>query len=175
MQPRRKPFLRQYADQAVPVLHRLQEQLDELVAAREAQDEQAILPLLGEVGEGFRMLGRMDHARAPLEEAVALADRLGDARRAMVNRLRLATLQQYANDQDGALALFDDALARARDLGLLVDFVQQHRGKCLAELGRWDEAIAEFEAALTKREAGGDPDLIASTREALDLARERRR
>lgn len=173
MQIRRKPFLRQYAEKAVPVLTRLQEQLDELADAREANDEEATLPLLGEVGEGYRMLGRLDLARAPLEEAVQLADQRGDARRGMVNRLRLATLMQYAGEHEAAIAMFDDGVARARSLGLLVDFALQHRGKCLAELGRWEAAIADFEAALAGREKADDAALVASTREALELARER--
>lgn len=171
MPPARTRFLRQVATPSPSQLARLQEQLAELAIARESGDRQATLALLGELGEAYRMLGFLDEARPLLTEAVEVADRHADARRALVNRLRLATLLQYAEEHDAALPLFGAALARAEALGLLVDYVRQHRGKCLAELGRWDEAIADFEAALAARARGGDAALITSSREALELAR----
>jgi tetratricopeptide (TPR) repeat protein len=51
------------------------------------------------------------------------------------------------------------------------DFALQHLGKCLVEMGRVDEAIACFDRALILRWMKADPELIASTEEALAGAR----
>lgn len=168
---RRKPFLRHYADEALPLVRAIQENMDELTRARAEGDPVALIPILGELGEAFRLLGQLDRALPYTTEALELARAQGRAKWVLTNGLRLATLLQYRNDHAAAEPLFIEALAGARALGLLEDFVLQHWGKCLAELGRRDEAIACFERALVLRQTRGDAALIASTEEALDLAR----
>jgi len=50
----------------------------------------------------------------------------------------------------------------------LLDYVLQHFGKCLVELGELDRAEAMFEEALQLRRQRGDEGLVASTRQAID-------
>lgn len=173
MQPRRpKPFLRQYADDALTVAEAIRDQQRDLGAALEAGDREAELAIRGPLGEAYRSIGRLGEAVAHGEAALAAARELGKPKAVASNAIRLATAYQYANRHEEALPLFEEAVALTRRLGVLTDFALQHQGKALAELGRLDEAAACFTEALAMRRARGDTGLIASTQEALDaLAR----
>lgn len=166
---RRKPFLRVYADQALTVLGTIHALAHDLEDARAAGDSEEAMHVLGPLGEAFRMLGQLDKAVPPLEEALALARELERPKFVIANLIRLATAYQYLNRHAEAEPLFVEALERARERGFMEDFALQHYGKCLAELRRWDEAIACFEHAIARR-TGGDPALLDSSREALALA-----
>ena len=170
---RRKPFLRQYADQAMPLVEAIREHHEALEEARAEGDREAELAALGPLGETFRLLGQLDKAVPHLEAALALARELDRPKPLTSNLIRLATAYQYLNRHEEAVPLFEEAVARAKAMGFLEDFAQQHYGKCLAELGRWEEAIAAFERALALREARGDAGLVASSTEALEEARVR--
>src|SRR5699024_12286139 len=52
-----------------------------------------------------------------------------------------------------------------------VDFALQHKGKCLMELARLNDAEACFVKALALRNAKGDAALMDSTEQAIDLVR----
>ncbi|MNL85784.1 hypothetical protein D3C87_2142310 [compost metagenome] len=62
-------------------------------------------------------------------------------------------------------------MIRKNRLLRLRDFVEQHRGKCLAELGRNREAQVAFSNALRlrKRRLRRNDALIASTEKALAM------
>lgn len=168
MQPRRpKPFLRHYADDALTVAEAIRDQQRDLGAALEAGDREAELAIRGPLSENYRAIGRLSEAVAHGEAALATARELGKAKAVASNAIRLATAYQYAGRHDEALALFEEASALTRRLGVLHDFALQHMGKCLAELGRIEEARACFTEALALRRARGDGALIASTEEAL--------
>lgn len=169
---RRKPFLRQYADEPGPLLHVIHEGLDELPTARAEGDTPHLIAVLGQLGEAYRSLGRLEQALPYAREAYELAVESSNRKAMISNGLRLATLLQYRNEHAEAEPLFRETLELARRMHLLEDFACQHMGKCLAELGQLDEAIACFERALALRAARGEPSLIASSREALDLALE---
>jgi tetratricopeptide (TPR) repeat protein len=106
------------------------------------------------VESAVRLL-RLSHrrARTPRERAVA--------------QIRLATALQYAGRHDLALRWFgraDRTIAEAR-LRNLRHYLEQHRGKCLVEMGRLEEARAAFRVALRLRR--NRPELLVSTRRAL--------
>lgn len=48
--------------------------------------------------------------------------------------------------------------------------IRQHRGKALLAAGRAEEAVEDFERVVVLRE-GGDPTLLASAVQALEVAR----
>jgi tetratricopeptide (TPR) repeat protein len=171
---RRKPFQRQYADSAGAQVHAIREQHEALHEAVEAEDAEGELAALGPIAEAFRMLGQLEPAASYSERALTLARAIGKPKAVVSNLIRLATAYQYANRHEEAMPLFDEAVALAPTVGVLEDYALQHRGKCLAELGRWDEAIADFEAALALRRVRGDAGLVDSTEEALEEARMRR-
>jgi tetratricopeptide (TPR) repeat protein len=129
--------------------------------------------LLGQAGACAGILRQLTRADASLREAITLADDHGLARRSVVLRIRLADILALGGDPDGAIALttalLDDTETLPDDLE---DFVHQHLAKALIEAGRTDEAVTHLERALELRERKGDPELLASTRTTLDLARQ---
>jgi tetratricopeptide (TPR) repeat protein len=171
---RPRPFQRVYADEAGPQVSKIQELRTDLQAARAEDDDERVLAILGPLSEAYRLLARLDEASACAEEALELANELEQPMAQISNGLRLATALQYRNEQARALPMFEQTLAKARQRGFLVDYVLQHLGKCLVELGRADEGIEAFEEALALRHKRGDAELVASTEEALEGARERK-
>src|SRR3954452_5594413 len=154
------------------VRERIAANLDRLLEARDAGDAAARLALLGQIGNDQRNLGNLIEAEMFLTEAVALAATLGDRRREVANRVRLATTCQYGGRHAEAEALFRVALdlTRAGEAADYEDFALQHLGKCLVEMGRVDEAIECFDRALVLRWMRADPKLIASTEATLHAA-----
>lgn len=165
------PFMRdeQAGDEGVArEAEELAELLDSLDGAARARAE-------GRLGELRRTLGQPvlaeQHLRAALEDAIAA----GEASTEVANRLRLGTALQYQERHSEALAEFDAAEEAMTAHGLeeeYADALAQDRGKCLVELGRVDEGVAELERALEIREQKGDPELLASTDVAVEIARE---
>src|SRR5688500_6677391 len=94
---RLKPFLRQYADQALGVVQAIQEHQETLHEALHAGDRELELRVLGPLGESYRLLGRLDVAAEHAEAALALACELGDRKAQASNMIRLATAYQYLN------------------------------------------------------------------------------
>lgn len=172
---RLKPFQRVYADKALPLVEAIQTLHQDLHEARDTEDREAELHVLGPLGENFRLLGQLDPAVSHSEAALALARELGRPKAIISNLIRLATAYQYQNRHAEAEPLFTEALTLSAQEGFLEDYALQHYGKSLAEQGRWDEAIAHFERALALRQARGDAGLIASTEDALEEARLRRK
>lgn len=170
---RLKPFLRQYAESALPLVKSIRDHHQALHAAEASGDRDAELAALGAMADAYRLLGRLDEAVSHGERAVAIAREVERPKFLASNLIRLATALQYRNEHAAAEPLFEEAQRIAATVGVLEDFALQHHGKSLAEQGRWAEAIACFERALALREAKTDADLIASTREALEEARAR--
>jgi tetratricopeptide (TPR) repeat protein len=141
-----------------------------------AGSSQVALDLLGYVGNGLRILGRLDQAVMHLERAVALARRLNRPKAEVANLIRLGEAHRNADDYAAAEPCFRAALDRIRDerddLRAYENFALQHLGKCLIDAGRAVEAISCLERALALRHAKGDADLIASTEVALAQARD---
>ena len=173
MTRRPKPFLRDYAEQALPVVKSLRDHHQALHDAHDADDRDSKLASLGALADAYRQLGRLAEAVRHGEAAVALAREVDRPKFLLSNLIRFATALQYNNEHARAEPLFEEAQALAAKLGMLEDYALQHHGKSLAEQERWGEAIACLERALALREAKGTPALIASSREALEEARAR--
>jgi tetratricopeptide (TPR) repeat protein len=142
----------------------------EIVEARERQDEAGLLAALGRAGDLCRILGELDQAISTLEEAVELARSEADEPRLVANLIRLGTAFQYGDDHASAERFLREALSLAESgrHRAYEGFACQHLGKCLAELGRYDDARGYLARALAIRESAGDEKLIASTHRALE-------
>lgn len=134
---------------------------------RTAEDPRERCRLHGYLGNAARLLGRDDEAISELERSRELANELGDARRSTVATIRLAEAHRSAD----RLELAERLLREALGTGECRDFALQHLGKTLLDAGRRDEAIETLAAALALRRATGDAALVASTEQALALAR----
>jgi tetratricopeptide (TPR) repeat protein len=125
---------------------------------------------LGRLGDELRRdPAFVAEAIAVLTEAIRLTPEPEQAPLLATNLIRLATAQQYAGDHDMALTTFAEArrvIARGQ-VPELLDYVAQHEGKCLVEMGRPAEARDTFAEALRLRRQAGATALIASTLRAL--------
>ena len=136
------------------------------------QDRRAELRLCGKIGEIERVSGR--DGRPMLRRALELARALGDIDAVQINTIRYATACFYMGDAAGAEQLLTDLISdleRAAEAAHL-HFAYQHLGKCLAEQGRYKEAVDLFEKALARRT---DPVLRASSERAIAEADRLRR
>jgi DNA-binding SARP family transcriptional activator len=109
------------------------------------------------LGDRAIVVGDFGRAEAVLLEALALADELGDERRAALGRAALAQRDAFARKLDRGFGLAAEALATAERLGestletraaMAIGIVRTSRGEHPA-------AIADFERVL--RAAGDDP------------------
>lgn len=84
--------------------------------------------------------------------------------------IRLGEAMKYNSEHEEALNIFNRALEKSlsTDNKILLDFILQHKGKCLMELNKIDEAWDCLTKALIIREKKNDKELMSSTREALD-------
>jgi hypothetical protein len=95
-------FLRQEPGEPQAIQEQLVSARAQLDAAR--GDERETLLCLGRLGEGYRVFGELDAARALLREALELARSREEARAEVVNLIRLATVEQYLSRERGAEA-----------------------------------------------------------------------
>jgi class 3 adenylate cyclase/tetratricopeptide (TPR) repeat protein len=147
----------------------------QLSAARGSAEE--ALKALGDAGhDGLRgdvhaLLGRIqhqwgnypaarEHYRAALPLLRASGDTLGEL--ALLDRLGLVEVD--LDDFCRAVELFDDVLARCREGGhrALLARVLAHRATALRWLGRYDDAMADAEAALELARRSGSRSLVAT-------------
>ncbi|KAB1644725.1 tetratricopeptide repeat protein [Gulosibacter chungangensis] len=122
----------------------------------------------------LRMLGRLDEAFEKAQTALRQSRFTGSREDSLAARVRRAQVEQYQGKLDAALndltGCVDEAVAHEWDE--LAGFSLQHRGKVLFELGRVDEALADFERALKYRETDGIPaDQTNSTKFAIHAVR----
>jgi tetratricopeptide (TPR) repeat protein len=128
--------------------------------------------LHGYLGNAARLLGRDEEAIAELGEGLTLAEGVGDERAVTTARIRLGEAHRCFDRLAEAEACLRVALGGPAGLR---DFALQHLGKTLLDAGRTAEAAQALEAALELRLAKGDLALVASTEQALAIARERLR
>lgn len=147
----------------------------QLQQARDDGNETQILRTLGYLTDACRVSGELDAAVAYGREAVEHARAAGNRNAEVANLIRLGEAHKYRDEHAIAEPLFREALALTSDSDAetLRDFALQHVGKCLLEMGRYDEAITHLEEALTLRQARRTESLIESTEQALALAQSR--
>lgn len=146
-----------------------------LAAARAGGDAFAILNAAGTLGSAlFMEPGAEGEAAMLLEEALGLSRKRGDRAAEIDGLLGLATARQYLGARDEAVRLFEEGLALCDATGIRAQehFLLHHLGRCLAEMGRIQEARTAFARALVIREELGLPRFVDSTRAALaDVAK----
>jgi tetratricopeptide (TPR) repeat protein len=147
----------------------------QLQQSREDGNETQILRALGYLTDACRVFGELDAAVAYGQEAVERSRAAGNRNAEIANLIRLGEAHKYRDEHVIAEPLFREALDLTSDgdVQVLRDFALQHLGKCLLEMGRYDEAITQLEDALALRRAKQNQSLIESTENALALARTR--
>jgi class 3 adenylate cyclase/tetratricopeptide (TPR) repeat protein len=147
----------------------------QLSAARASAEE--ALAALGPAGHGGRrgdvhsLLGRIQHqwgnypaAREQYRAALPLLRASGDALGELVLLDRLGLVEVDLDDFCRAVELFDDVLVRCREGGhrALEARVLAHRATALRWLGRYEDALADAEAALELSRRSGSRSLVAT-------------
>jgi tetratricopeptide (TPR) repeat protein len=117
---------------------------------REAQAQSGL-------GDAFYAQGRMQSARAAFARSVAICDREGLARFAIMNRCMLAVIEHYFGESESALAGLEQARVTARKVKhrAAEAMAEECIGWILTNCGRYAEARASLEHGLTlSREIG---------------------
>lgn len=129
--------------------------------------------LYGTLGNLYRILGEPKMAIHYLELSLMDAVNTRTARREIVTLIRLGEALKYDGRHEEAMEAFNRATLRCEETNDAVyrDFVLQHKGKCLVEMHKVDEAMECFKEALMLRVDKGDSALIDSTERALVFAR----
>lgn len=129
--------------------------------------------LYGTVGNLYRICEEPQKALNYLKFCLCLALEQGNTTRETVTLIRLGEALKYDEKHDKALELFEKSFKNCKDnmLDTYLDFALQHKGKCLMEMGRLDEAEIDFIKALKLRQFKGDITLIDSTENALELVK----
>ncbi|MET7769928.1 phosphotransferase [Nocardia sp. NPDC005366] len=119
-----------------------------------------------QTGIELMLLGRYEEALDHLDRALETVDT--ESRRITV-WINLADVYRYRGDAATAIVLYRRAVDAARvSAPEVLSFAVQHLGKALAEQGEIVAARALLREALHLRVAEGDPELIESTRIALE-------
>jgi class 3 adenylate cyclase/tetratricopeptide (TPR) repeat protein len=117
---------------------------------REAQAQSGL-------GDAFYAQGRMQSARAAFARSVAICDRAGLARFAIMNRCMLAVIEHYFGESESALTVLEQARVTARKVKhrAAEAMAEECIGWILTNCGRYAEARAPLEHGLAlSREIG---------------------
>ncbi|MFC2947566.1 tetratricopeptide repeat protein [Virgibacillus sediminis] len=161
-------FLREKTKDAV----RLQQYIDvaiELLKSTLNEEEKYFVR--GTLGNLYRINGEPQKAINNLNFCLNYAQEGQLTSKEIVSLIRLGEALKYNNNHNEALNKFNQALERCQcnNMDNYIDYVHQHKGKCLMELSRLDEAEECFLEALRIRKQKGNPELISSTQAAIDL------
>ncbi|PSL36790.1 tetratricopeptide repeat protein [Labedella gwakjiensis] len=108
----------------------------------------------------LKVAGQLDEALDVANEAVRLARFTGDRKELVRPRLLRAQVLQFRGSYDDAIhelnACVDEA--HTHEWTLYEAFSLQHRGKVYFDLERFEEALADFQAAAELRRELGAPD-----------------
>ena len=122
---------------------------------------------------GFsRIVMDLDDSLEQLKEALRIFQTQSKTVPEFVCQIRLAHTYQYKEDFATAESLFQKLLQELRTnprhaCSDYLDYVFQHYGKCLLEMGHLEKAETLFLKALELRLVKGDLELIESTQKAL--------
>ncbi len=135
-------------------------------------NKRVLLFLNSYLGNAYRILDRSEVAVRYLKVAEQLARELNHPAILARTLIRLGEAYKYNDRHDQALACFQEVkeLTDCDELYFYHDFALQHIGKCLMEVGRYDEALEHFHQALSLRKQKEKEELIRSTEVALKLA-----
>ncbi|WP_349408509.1 tetratricopeptide repeat protein [Pseudalkalibacillus sp. SCS-8] len=141
------------------------------VALKHVEEDEDVYFLQGTLGNLYRILGQPEKAIAHLTRSLEVAIEKKDEKKEVVSYIRLGEALKYDNQHEMALHYFNRAFTYCEksDLKVFKDFALQHKGKCLLEQGKLDEALSCFHEALEIRKAKNEPSLIDSTEQAIQL------
>jgi tetratricopeptide (TPR) repeat protein len=125
--------------------------------------------VLGWLGAYLRIIGELEASKKNFLEAITLAQAAGEQKLVTTLQVRLSTTLHWLEEYEECGALLADLRKQLENDPARIDYVHQHYGKLLIELGKFDEARSELENALQLRRKKGEPELIQSTLQALDL------
>lgn len=129
--------------------------------------------LYGALGYVYRVLNEPKKAITYFERSLDLLN--DQPLKKIITLIRLGEAYKYANNHKKALALFDKALEMVVEFQFLdyENYIYQHKGKCLMELGDLNASRACFLLALHIRKQRGNQELIDSTQKALTYVEKR--
>ncbi|WP_017186253.1 tetratricopeptide repeat protein [Alkalibacillus haloalkaliphilus] len=106
-----------------------------------------------------------------LEQCYEYAVHHNDLKKEIVTLIRLGEAQKYADQHERAINLFNEAIRKCKSFNetKFLDFALQHKGKCLLELKRFEEAESCLQDAYALRLRKNSDELINSTKKAIDL------
>jgi len=119
----------------------------------------------------FVMLGELDRAQRLIDFALERQAPEVDPRARAITEIRAGQVLQTQRCLIDAREHMQAVVQRCRDdvaLATLLDFALQHLGKIRFDEGAYAEAQACLGEALALRERKGNPELIASTRQAIN-------
>lgn len=124
--------------------------------------------LYSTLGYVYRVLNKSREAIAFFEKALRLQL---NHNQEIVTLIRLSEAFKYANEHQKSLQLLREAMNQStvNSIPYYEDFILQHRGKCLMELGELNGALEDFSQSLAIRKRKGNKELIRSTQKAFDL------
>src|SRR5690625_3829219 len=115
-----------------------------------SHDKDDLYLLYGTIGNLYRIYGEPKTAIYYLEYNLNMSKEDNEYAREVVSLIRLGEALKYDHNHTNAMELFNKALIKCsvHEIDLYEDFALQHKGKCLLELNRIEEAFVCFERAL---------------------------
>lgn len=153
---------------------KLKQFIDEAEILLQSCTEDDCYFLHGTIGNLYRINEQPKKAILYLTYCLRQAVEEKNITREIVSLIRLGEAEKYDNNHIIALERFNYALEKCNtnNVDEYLDFVWQHKGKCLMELARLDEAEECFLKALRLRSVKGIPSLIESTEQAIRLVKD---
>ncbi|MBA4536332.1 tetratricopeptide repeat protein [Bacillus aquiflavi] len=132
--------------------------------------------LCGVLGHLYRVYGQPKKAIYYLTLCLKQAIREGNISKEVVSLIRYGEALKYDHKHREALKIFNKALDKCKENALhsYVDFALQHKGKCLLELTKIDEAENCFLEAFKIRKLKANGSLLDSTQQAIDFVKSMR-
>ncbi|GAB3060024.1 hypothetical protein [Virgibacillus ainsalahensis] len=153
---------------------KINELIDEAENLLQSSNEDDRYFLYGTIGNLYRINEQPKRAINSLSYCLNHAVREKNLTREIVTLIRIGEAHKYDNNHTKALELFNKALdmCDANKVEKYLDFVLKHKGKCLMELARLNEAEEYFLKALKLRKSKGNASLIDSTEQAIRLVKD---
>ncbi|MFS0783092.1 hypothetical protein [Bacillus sp. 1P06AnD] len=154
------------------MIHTFLANTEPLLEQLRSNNDQELFFVRGAIGNLCRIIGPSEKALTLLKENLEYALAQDAKKNEIISFIRLGEAYKYNHKHADAIRLFDNALLKCgmyEEVEYL-DFANQHKGKCLLEMGIYPEAIENLKAALKIRMKKKDEQLIYSTKQVLELA-----
>ncbi len=132
---------------------------------------------LGQLGSLLRRISKLDEARQCFEQAIEVVQSNNlNQKYLLTNSIRLAHTYQWLEKFDLSNALFSEVIKNCLDssnLKLYLDYAYQHAGKNYFDQKSYELALSYFNKALKIRLKKGNPELVTSTKIAINACNQR--